>query len=223
VLAARGHLGFNSKILIETGEEVGSPGLAELFHQEKARLKADVLIASDGPRLQPDRPTLFLGSRGSLKFSLELTLRDGAHHSGNWGGLLANPGLILAHAWRRSPIAAARSASRMAPDQPHGRGARRARGLQARRCAGQPAIDRDWGEEGLSPQERVFGWNAFEILAYRTGDPDHPVNAIPGRAEAHCQLRFVVGTEVDDVCPRCAATSTATASATSPCTPRPSR
>jgi acetylornithine deacetylase/succinyl-diaminopimelate desuccinylase-like protein len=71
VLAGRGRLGFNSKFLIETGEEVGSPGLAELFHQEKARLKADVLIASDGPRLQPDRPTLFLGSRGSLKFSLE--------------------------------------------------------------------------------------------------------------------------------------------------------
>jgi acetylornithine deacetylase/succinyl-diaminopimelate desuccinylase-like protein len=57
-----------------------------------------VLIASDGPRLQPDRPTLFLGSRGSLKFSLDLKLRDGSHHSGNWGGLLANPGLILAHA-----------------------------------------------------------------------------------------------------------------------------
>jgi acetylornithine deacetylase/succinyl-diaminopimelate desuccinylase-like protein len=27
------------------------------------------------------------------------------------------------------------------------------------------------------------------------------MNAIPGRAEAHCQLRFVVGTEVDDVLP----------------------
>ena len=25
-------------------------------------------------------------------------MREGGHHSGNWGGLLANPGLIMAHA-----------------------------------------------------------------------------------------------------------------------------
>jgi acetylornithine deacetylase/succinyl-diaminopimelate desuccinylase-like protein len=202
VLAARGHLGFNSKILIETGEEVGSPGLAELFHREKDRLKADVLIASDGPRLQPDRPTLFLGSRGSLKFSLELTLREGSHHSGNWGGLLANPGLILAHAI--ATIADRRGQIRIPEWRPTSLSPAVRAALADCKLADlpdQPAIDLDWGEENLSPQERVFGWNAFEILAYRTGDPDNPVNAIPGRAEAHCQLRFVVGTEVDDVLP----------------------
>jgi acetylornithine deacetylase/succinyl-diaminopimelate desuccinylase-like protein len=202
VLAARGHLGFNSKILIETGEEVGSPGLAELFHREKARLKADVLIASDGPRLQPDRPTLFLGSRGSLKFSLELTLREGAHHSGNWGGLLANPGLVLAHAL--ATIADRRGQIRIPEWRPTSLTAEVRTALEDCKLAdlpNQPAIDLDWGEETLSPQERVFGWNAFEILAYRTGDPDNPVNAIPGRANAHCQLRFVVGTDVDDVLP----------------------
>jgi acetylornithine deacetylase/succinyl-diaminopimelate desuccinylase-like protein len=202
VLAARGRLGFNSKFLIETGEEVGSPGLAELFHQEKARLKADVLIASDGPRLQPDRPTLFLGSRGSLKFSLNLTLRDGSHHSGNWGGLLANPGLILAHAI--ATIADRRGQIQIPEWRPTSLTSAVREALKD--CAladapGQPAIDQDWGEEGLEPQERVFGWNSFEVLAYRTGDPDHPMNAIPGRAEAHCQLRFVVGTEADDVLP----------------------
>jgi len=39
----------------------------------------------------------------------------------------------------------------------------------------------------------VFGWNALEVLAFRTGNPDHPVNAIPPRANAHLQVRFVVG------------------------------
>ena len=29
---------------------------------------------------------------------LVVDLREGGHHSGNWGGLLANPGIILAHA-----------------------------------------------------------------------------------------------------------------------------
>jgi acetylornithine deacetylase/succinyl-diaminopimelate desuccinylase-like protein len=57
-----------------------------------------VLIASDGPRLARERATVFLGSRGVANFDLELTLRDGGHHSGNWGGLLRNPGTVLANA-----------------------------------------------------------------------------------------------------------------------------
>ena len=61
-------------------------------------MRADVLIASDGPRLRADTPTLFLGSRGAFNFDLTVDLRAGGHHSGNWGGLLANPGIVLAHA-----------------------------------------------------------------------------------------------------------------------------
>src|SRR5207253_521305 len=88
----------NLKVLLETGEEMGSPGLKEFCEQNKALLRADVLISSDGPRLQPQRPTIYLGTRGALNFHMTVELRKGAHHSGNWGGLLANPGIILAHA-----------------------------------------------------------------------------------------------------------------------------
>ena len=99
VLAERSRLGFNTKILIEMGEEVGSAGLRELcLAQKDDLLRADLLIASDGPRAAPDRPTLFLGARGSHPIELVVDLREGGHHSGNWGGLLANPGIILAHA-----------------------------------------------------------------------------------------------------------------------------
>ena len=64
-----------------------------------------------------------------------------------------------------------------------------------------PTVDRDWGEPELTPAERVFGWNSFEVLAFTTGTPERPVNAIPGNARAHCQLRYVVGTDVDDIIP----------------------
>ena len=63
VLKARGRLGFNVKLLIETGEETGSPGLNEFCAAHKDELAADVFIASDGPRVAPGRPTIFLGSR----------------------------------------------------------------------------------------------------------------------------------------------------------------
>ena len=66
VLETRGKLGFNAKYLIEMGEESGSPGLRELCTEQKELFKADILIASDGPRLNADRPTVFLGARGGV-------------------------------------------------------------------------------------------------------------------------------------------------------------
>ena len=58
-----------------------------------------------------------------------------------------------------------------------------------------PAIDPLWGEPGLTPAEKVFGWNTFEVLAFKTGNPDAPVNAIPGYGVAFCQLRYVVDSD----------------------------
>jgi len=193
LLEARGRLGFNAKVLIEMGEEVGSPGLRKVCEARARELEADVLIASDGPRLRSDRPTIFLGSRGALNFDLAVSLRDGAHHSGNWGGLLANPGTILANAIASLvdargrilvpalrpaaiPESVRRALATIEPGEPDG-----------------PAIDPNWGEPGLTPAERVFGWNALEVLAFRTGNPERPVNAIPPRATAHLQMRFVAG------------------------------
>lgn len=64
-----------------------------------------------------------------------------------------------------------------------------------------PAIDTDWGEPGLTPAERVFAWNTLEVLAFKTGDPDGPLNAVPPHAKATLQLRFVVGTDWQNLIP----------------------
>ena len=202
VLRTRGRLGFNLKVLLETGEEVGSPGLKAFAEQHKEALRADVLIASDGPRLQPGRPTLFLGSRGALNFDLTLELRPGAHHSGNWGGLLVNPGIVLAHAI--ASITDRRGAIRVKEWRPNSLTKEIKavlKDLVVDGGADGPQIDADWGEPGLIPSERVFGWCSFEVLAFVTGNPDKPVNAIPGRARAHCQLRYVVGVDPADIIP----------------------
>jgi acetylornithine deacetylase/succinyl-diaminopimelate desuccinylase-like protein len=202
VLAARratpgGRLGFNLKWLLETGEETGSPGLDAFCAAHRQELAADVLIASDGPRLSRDRPTVFLGSRGVANFELSLTLREGAHHSGNWGGLLRNPGTVLASAIAslvdgRGRILA--DALRPPPIPANVRAA--LQGLEFGSDPGDPAIAIDWGEPGLSPAERVIAWNTLEVLAFKTGNPEHPVNAIPPTAKASLHLRFVVGTDV---------------------------
>src|ERR1051325_827547 len=202
VLQTRGRLGFNSVFLIETGEEIGSPGLREVCRQYNDRLKADVLIASDGPRMAPERPTIFLGARGAMNFDLVVDLREGGHHSGNWGGLLANPGIILAHALATitSPKGAIRVREWVPGNLPNW--VRVALGdCAVEGGAGAPDIAPDWGEPGLSPSEKVFGWCSFEVLAFATGNPENPVNAIPPAAKATCQIRFVVGGDPENFLP----------------------
>lgn len=201
VLAVRGTLGFNTRIVLEMSEEVGSSGLADVFRSYKDRLTADVLIASDGPRLQPDVPTVFMGSRGGITFDLELTLREGAHHSGNWGGLLADPAMILAHALasitdRRGQI----QIDEWRPDSLTDSVRAALDGLPVTGGEG-PEVNEDWGEESLSPAERVYGWNSFAVLAMTSGVPEAPVNAISDSARATCQLRYVVGTEPEEILP----------------------
>src|SRR3981081_817339 len=96
--ARGGRLGFNAKFIVETGEEIGSPDLRQVCESLRDELKADLFLASDGPRLAADRPTIFLGCRGGIRIHFDVNLRDGSHHSGNWGGVLANPATILASA-----------------------------------------------------------------------------------------------------------------------------
>ena len=47
----------------------------------------------------------------------------------------------------------------------------------------------------------MFGWNSFEVLAFETGNPQSPANAIPPKAFAHCQVRFVVPTDPELLLP----------------------
>ncbi|WP_165217339.1 M20 family metallopeptidase [Affinirhizobium pseudoryzae] len=196
LINATGRLGFNAKIILEMAEETGSFGLREFFEAKRDALSADVLIASDGPRLAADTPTIFMGSRGGLSFDLIVNLREGDHHSGNFGGLLADPVIILSHAiaaivdhrgqiqipeWRPTSLTPdIRAALKDLPPRRH---------------------DADWGEADLTPSERVFGWNSMAVLAISAGNIEAPQNAISGSAKATCQLRFVVGTDMEEILP----------------------
>ncbi|SDO30586.1 Acetylornithine deacetylase/Succinyl-diaminopimelate desuccinylase [Rhodoferax sp. OV413] len=197
VLAARqGRLGFSLKLLLEMGEETGSPGLRQVCELHREALAADLFLASDGPRVAAQRPTLFLGSRGGFNFDLRIALRPAGHHSGNWGGLLCNPGIRLAHAIASLVDAQGRIlVPALLPDSLPDNVRQALQSIAVGGGPGDPEVDADWGEPGLTPTERVFGWNSLEVLAFKTGNPDSPVNAIPGQAFAHCQIRYVVGSD----------------------------
>jgi len=200
-LQEKGSLGFNVKFLMEMGEEIGSPGLHSTCQSFKERLGADVLIASDGPRITPNVPTVFGGSRGVFNFDLRVSLREGSHHSGNWGGLLANPGIILCHALasmvdRKGRILVKELRPREVPHW-----VREALSKITSPGEGGPPIDQDWGEPDLSPAEKVYAWSTLEVLAFETGNPSAPAHAIPPSAWARCHVRFVADQKPEEFLP----------------------
>ncbi|MFI7149213.1 M20 family metallopeptidase [Nonomuraea sp. NPDC050022] len=200
LLAQQGSLGFNLIFLFETGEEIGSPGLAEFAATHREALRADVLIASDGPRLDAATPTLFLGSRGGVQILFDVDLRPGSYHSGNWGGVIRNPATTLAGAIASCVNGHGRIQvpALLPPELPDA--VREAlAGVTVANSPGDPPPDEGWGDTGLTAAERLYGWNTVEVLSLGSADIDNPVNAIPGRARAILQLRYVAGTDVSGV------------------------
>jgi len=197
VLQERGRLGFNLKLVLEMAEERGSIGLREFVAAHADELAADVLIASDGPRVAPEIPTIATGTRGTFHFDLVVSLRAGGVHSGHWGGLTRDPALLLAHAlgaicdrdgrilvWDWLPKGGVPTSV-----------AEVLRGCPVGDGAGSASIDAGWGEPGLTPAEKIFGWNSFIVLAMVAGRPENPVNAVAPSARAHCQIRYTVDTD----------------------------
>lgn len=202
VITVNGKLGFNLKYLMEMGEEYGSPALAELCAEEAGAFAADMLIASDGPRIGLNQPTIFLGARGGMNIHLEVVARDGYHHSGNWGGLLANPGVELAHA-----IAAliGPTGECLVPELTPGTIPDDVRAALSRctieTAPGDPELDEWWGAPGLTQAERVYGWSTLEVMEIEVGNIAKPLYAIPPWARARLQLRHPVGVDTDAVLP----------------------
>ena len=200
VLAERGgKLGFNVKLVLETSEERGSIGLREFVAANREGLAADVLIASDGPRVMPEVPTIATGTRGTYHFDLVVDVRAGGVHSGHWGGLTTDPAIVLTHALGAIMD---RNGKILVRDWLPGNGVPAEVRAVLDGCpvggGGEAAtIDPGWGEPGLTPAEKIYGWNSFIVLAMTSGKPDSPVNAVAPNARAHCQIRYTVDTDPD--------------------------
>jgi acetylornithine deacetylase/succinyl-diaminopimelate desuccinylase-like protein len=87
----------NIKFIIEGEEEIGSPHLADFVIENKALLKADVVLISDTSMLSMETPSIDVGVRGLVYVEIEVTGSNRDLHSGTYGGAVANPITVLAH------------------------------------------------------------------------------------------------------------------------------
>jgi acetylornithine deacetylase/succinyl-diaminopimelate desuccinylase-like protein len=97
LLACRGTLPCNVKLLLEGEEEIGSPQMPPFVRAHRDELRADLVITSDGPVDPSGRSCILFGVRGVLSFELRARGANRDLHSGNWGGVAPNPLWTLVH------------------------------------------------------------------------------------------------------------------------------
>jgi acetylornithine deacetylase/succinyl-diaminopimelate desuccinylase-like protein len=183
------------KLLVEGEEESGSPHLAALLEERRARLDCDVVVVSDTGMAAPDLPSAVVSMRGLA--GAEITLRGpGADlHSGSFGGAVANPlhamaGLLASLHDEKGRVTLPGFYDKVRPL------GHRERELMTRLpfdeqawLAGPAAGSAAYGEAGFSTLERTGARPTAEVNGMWGGyqGPGHKT-IIP--AEAHAKISF---------------------------------
>jgi acetylornithine deacetylase/succinyl-diaminopimelate desuccinylase-like protein len=88
-LIDNGKLQYNIKFIVEGNEETGSPNILKFLESQKELLAADFAMISDG-ELTKNHPTIELGLRGIINFTLTVRTAQKELHSGIYGGYAPN-------------------------------------------------------------------------------------------------------------------------------------
>lgn len=98
MLDVQGSLPVNVQVVVEGGEEIGSPHLGEWLSGNAERLGAELAYTSDGALHPSGRPVIVCGVRGLAYLEVTLTVSDCDRHSGNFSGVARNAAEELVHA-----------------------------------------------------------------------------------------------------------------------------
>jgi acetylornithine deacetylase/succinyl-diaminopimelate desuccinylase-like protein len=87
---------MNIKVILDSEEEVNSPGIPQAVIQNKEFLKADALVIFDMASHPSGRPTAIFGNRGVQWINLTVYGPKAPLHSGHYGNYVPNPAFNLA-------------------------------------------------------------------------------------------------------------------------------
>ena len=98
MLAERGELPVNVKLLVEGEEESGGAAIERYVREDGgSRLAADCVVISDTSMYAEGQPAMIYGLKGLAYLELRVTGPDKDLHSGTFGGGVTNPLNALAH------------------------------------------------------------------------------------------------------------------------------
>ena len=92
----------NVKVLLDSEEEVNSPGIAAAVAGNAALLAADAVVLVDGPVHASGRPTVAFGNRGIVTATLTVYGPRAPLHSGHFGNWVPNPADCASRAFSRA-------------------------------------------------------------------------------------------------------------------------
>ncbi len=97
ILQTKGYLPINVKCVLEGEEEIGSINFENFVRENTQLLAADVVVVSDMDMISPSQPALTYGMRGNLSAEISIKTAESDLHSGNFGGAIPNPILIMSN------------------------------------------------------------------------------------------------------------------------------
>jgi acetylornithine deacetylase/succinyl-diaminopimelate desuccinylase-like protein len=96
LLRTAGELPCEVLFLVEGEEECGGEALPDFIKQEKANLDCEAIIVSDSGMYNEETPAITYGLRGIMALEVRVKGPSGDLHSGQFGGGIANPAMMLA-------------------------------------------------------------------------------------------------------------------------------
>lgn len=196
-LANNGSLPVNLKIVIEGEEEIGSANLEKFVRQNRAKLKADIVLISDTAMYAKGVPTICYGLRGLSYFQIDVTGPNRDLHSGTFGGAVQNPAQALAEMLSSMKDKNGKikipgfydDVRRLTKEERH---AFAKLPFNERQYAKQLGVRELFGEKGYTTLERVWARPTFEINGIWSGFTGEGAKTVlPAKAHAKVSMRLV--------------------------------
>jgi len=205
MLLAEKKLNTNIKFLIEGEEESGSPGLRPFLKENKDLLQADIILISDGVMPVKDTPSIETGFRGFCAVDLEVIGADRELHSGGFGGIIANPIMVLSKMLAslhddHNRICIPGFYDDVLDLSYEERQNQHTLIVNEKEYARKLGVKGFWGEEGFSLTERMTARPTLEINGILGGYTEEGIKSmIPTRAAAKISSRLVPDQSSGDI------------------------
>jgi len=197
LLKTEGQLPCGVIFLLEGEEESGGDALPRYVEQAKDELKPDVIVISDSSMYDEHTPAITYGLRGIVSF--EFTVRGPSTdvHSGDYGGAIANPAMVLAQMLaacvsRDGKVLVPHFYDDVAPLQKWESDTFRKLAFNDEGLMKEVGVPRLHGEAGFSTLERLWARPTFEVNGIFGGyQGERSKTIIPAFATAKVTSRLV--------------------------------
>lgn len=199
MLAERGSLPINVKIILEGEEESGGEAIEKFVAEDAGeRLGCDAVVISDSAMFAPGQPSLLYGLKGLAYMEVKVEGPNRDLHSGSFGGGVQNPanalGRILSqlHDAETGRILIPGFYDDVRPLEEWERREFAALPFDEKAYCEELGIDEVFGEEGYTTLERVWARPTLDVNGIFGGyQGEGAKTVLPGWAGAKVSMRLV--------------------------------